>query len=92
VTTLKRVLPVLDQIPAGIRQANAMATIHEHPAPFDGNRQSFIRHVMRDLKALGSLQADGRVLGHDRHCTDSTLTLLPVKKSPASWRGWSLTR
>jgi hypothetical protein len=25
-----------------------MATIHEHPAPFDGNRQSFIRHVIQD--------------------------------------------
>jgi hypothetical protein len=36
-----------------------MATIHEHPAPFDGNRQSFIRHVMRDLKALGSFKPTG---------------------------------
>ena len=24
-----------------------MAMIHEHPAPFDGNRQSFIRHVIQ---------------------------------------------
>jgi hypothetical protein len=32
---------------ADIGQANAMAMIHEHPAPFDGNRQSFNRHVIQ---------------------------------------------
>jgi hypothetical protein len=36
VTTLKRVLPVLDQIPAGIRQANAMTSRQEYPATIDG--------------------------------------------------------
>jgi hypothetical protein len=36
----------LGQIPAGVSQANAMATIHDHPAPFEGNRQSFIRQVI----------------------------------------------
>ena len=41
------------QIPADIGQANAMALIHDHPAPFDDNRQSFIRHVIEARQVTG---------------------------------------